>query len=100
MIPSKTFTDRLRFHEKQVLKAFDDKVNVRRFFMLEWHRRAAKTTLLINLMVREACRYPKAKYVYIAPTQVWARDVVWDDPSMIWDALPDKAEMGWKANEQ
>lgn len=100
MIPSKLFLGRLRRHEKQVLKAFDGKDHVRRFFMLEWHRRAAKTTLMINLLIREACKYPKAKYVYIAPTQVWARDVVWDDPSMIWDALPDKAEMGWKANEQ
>ena len=104
MIPSREFQDRLRWHEKQVLKAFDvheitgDKPL--RFFDLEWHRRAAKTTLSINLLIREACRYPKSKYVYVAPTQVWARDIVWDDPTMIWDALPDKAEIGWKANEQ
>lgn len=104
MIPRREFNKRLRWHEKQVLKAFDiheiTGAKPLRFFDLEWHRRAAKTTLSINLLIREACRYPKAKYVYVAPTQVWARDIIWDDPTMIWDALPDKAEMGWKANEQ
>jgi len=79
---------------------FDTVVQVVRFFILEWHRRAHKTTLLINLMIRECCQYAKSKYVYIAPTQVWAREVVWDDPTMLWDALPDKAEMDWKPNEQ
>ncbi|KKL90383.1 hypothetical protein LCGC14_1905250 [marine sediment metagenome] len=104
MIPNRQFNTRLRYHEKQVLKAFDQhtatKNPILRFFILEWHRRAAKTTLSINLLIREACKYPKSKYVYVAPTQVWARDIIWDDPTMIWDSLPDKAEMGWKANEQ
>ncbi len=100
MIPGREFNERLRFHEKQVIKAFDNPADILRFFILEWHRRAYKTTLAMNVLIREACKYAKSKYVYVAPTQVWARDVVWDDPTMIWDALPDKAEMGWKANEQ
>lgn len=100
MIPNKLFLGRIEWHEKQCLSAFDDPVALRRFFMLEWHRRAHKTTLLINLLNRECCKYPKSKYVYVAPTQVWAREVVWDDPTMLWDALPDKAEMDWKPNEQ
>jgi len=100
MIPNRLFLGRLGKHEKQVLKAFDCKETIRRFFILEWHRRAHKTTLAINLLIRECCRYAKSKYVYIAPTQVWAREVVWDDPTMLWDALPDKAEMFWTANEQ
>ncbi len=99
-IPNKLFLDRIDWHEKQVLRAFDCVKPVTRFFIQEWHRRAHKTTLAINLLIREACRYPKSKYVYIAPTQVWARNVVWDDPVMLWDALPDKAEMDWKANGQ
>jgi hypothetical protein len=82
------------------LQAFDDKELLIRFLDLEWHRRAHKTTLAINLLIRECCRYPKSKYVYIAPTQVWAREVVWDDPIMLWEALPDKAEINWKPNEQ
>lgn len=104
MIPNKLFNGRLSKHEKQVLKAFDSVAAaakfIIRFIILEWHRRAHKTTLAINLLIRECCKYPKSKYVYIAPTQVWAREVVWDDPTMLWDALPDKAEMGWKPNEQ
>ena len=99
MIPNKTFIDRLGSHEKEVLAAFDGD-EACRFFMEEWHRRAHKTTLAINLLIRECCRYSKAKYAYVAPTQVWAREVIWDDPHMLWDALPDKAEMFWKANEQ
>jgi len=100
MIPNRLFLDRLGRHELQALTAFDDTERVIRFFVLEWHRRAHKTTLAINLLIRECCKYPKSKYVYIAPTQVWAREIVWDDPTMLWDALPDKAEMGWKANDQ
>ncbi len=99
-VPNKLFLSRLGRHEKQVLKAFDSPGQAKRFFILEWHRRAHKTTLALNLLIRECCKYPQSKYVYIAPTQVWAREVVWDDPTMLWDALPDKAEMDWKANEQ
>lgn len=100
MIPNRLFLERIGWHEKQFLGGFDDPDTMRRFFMLEWHRRAHKTTLAINLLIRECCKYPKSKYVYIAPTQVWAREVVWDDPTMLWDALPDQEEMAWKPNEQ
>ncbi len=77
-VPNKLFLDRLDRYEKQVLKAFDFIGKLIRFFILEWHRRAHKTTLAINLLIRECCKYPQSKYVYIAPTQVWAREVVWD----------------------
>ncbi len=99
-IPNKLFLSRLDWHEIEPLRAFDNTAEEIRFLILEWHRRAHKTTLAINLLIRECCRYPKSKYVYVAPTQVWAREVVWDDPHMLWDALPDKAEMFWKANDQ
>lgn len=103
-IPNKLFLSRFGVYEKQVLKDFDRPGTpghpVTRFFIEEWHRRAHKTTLAINLLIRECCKYPRSKYVYVAPTQVWAREVVWDDPTMLWDALPDKAEMNWKPNEQ
>lgn len=99
-VPNELFLSRFGVYEKQVLKAFDAPGEHTRFLILEWHRRAHKTTLALNLLIRECCRYPQSKYVYIAPTQVWAREVVWDDPTILWDALPDKAEMGWKPNEQ
>jgi hypothetical protein len=97
MIPNKRFTDNLDRHELEALAAFD---NGARYLALEWHRRARKTTLAINLLIRECCRNPKSKFVYVAPTQVWARNIVWDDPTMIWDAMPLKDEIGWKSNDQ
>jgi hypothetical protein len=66
---------------------------------MEWHRRARKTTLAVNLLIREACRYERAKYIYTSPYQAETRKIVWDDPTMLRGALPDKKEMGWKMNE-
>jgi hypothetical protein len=99
-IPSKEYIAKLGKHEKEVLRAFDEPVNILRFFIEEWHRRAHKTTLAINLLIRECCKYPNSKFVYVAPTQVWAREVVWDDPTMLWGSLPKKDIMDWKPNEQ
>lgn len=100
MIPSKEYAESLRRHELEVFRAFDAATPLTRFFMLEWHRRAHKTTLMVRLLIRECCRYAKSKYVFVAPTQVWARNVVWDDPVMLWDALPDKSEMNFVVNQQ
>jgi len=103
MIPNERYIKMLDYHELEVLRAFDSPATpnnpIVRFLFEEWHRRAHKTTLSINLLVREACKYPKSKYVYIAPTKVWARDIAWDDPTMLWDVLPDKEEMNWKKND-
>jgi hypothetical protein len=68
--------------------------------MAEWHRRCRKTTAALNLNIKEACRFPKGKYGHIAPTQVMARNIIWDDPNMLRRYLPDKREMDWKMNEQ
>lgn len=97
MIPNERFTKKIDRHEIEALAAFDRGA---RYLILEWHRRARKTTLAINLLIRECCRNPKSKYVYIAPTQVWARNIVWDDPTMIWDAMPRQEEIRWKSNDQ
>ena len=103
MIPSQEYLNMLSYHELEVLDAFDtpgtDDNPILQYFLSEWHRRAHKSTLWIRNTIKEACKTPKSKYVYVLPTKVWARDVVWDDPVMLWDALPDKAEMGWKKND-
>ena len=104
-IPNKQFDDGMHQHQKELFGAFDHrlrklKTRTPQYFDLEWHRRARKTTALINLQIRECCRLAKTKHVYVAPTQVQARNIVWDDPNMIRAALPDKQEMGWKLNEQ
>lgn len=99
-IPSRDYIAKLGRHEKEVLKAFWQPVNPARFFVLEWHRRAHKTTLGINILISQCCKHDNSKFVYVAPTQVWAREVVWDDPTMLWCHLPKQDVMGWKANEQ
>jgi hypothetical protein len=96
-IPNKRFLDGIHIHQRDVMQAFDS--GKYWCFWLEWARRHRKTTLLVNLLIREACRYPKAKYIYTSPYQAETRKIVWDDPTMLRDALPDKDEMGWKMNE-
>ena len=96
-IPNKQFLEGMHVHQRDVLRAFD--AGGTWSFWLEWARRHRKTTLAVNLLNREACRYEKAKYVYVSPYQAETRKIVWDDPTMLPNALPDKREMGWKANE-
>ena len=104
MIPSEEFCRGAHVHQKALLNAFDQRRAARleapQNFMAEWHRRCRKTTLALNLNIREACRFPKGKYGHIAPTQVMARNIIWDDPNMLKKYLPDKREMDWKMNEQ
>lgn len=71
-----------------------------RFSILEIHRRARKTSTAINLLMRECDKNPRCRYVYVGPTYAEARRVVWDDPSMLNLALPDKRVLSWKKNEQ
>jgi hypothetical protein len=97
-IPNKQFLDGMHEHQRDLMYAFD--TGKARFFALEWARRHRKTTLAVNLLIRECCRYENSKFVYVAPTQVMARNIVWDDPTMLTHALPDKKEMDWKKNEQ
>jgi len=103
-VPIPKFTNRAHYWQRHWFCAFDTRLNagIRRpqFFVQEWHRRARKTTGAINLLIRECCRVPSAKYVYIAPTQVMARNIVWDDPNMLKAYLPDKREYPWETNEQ
>jgi hypothetical protein len=103
-IPNEYFNTGIHEHQIALFAAFDQrrriKVIVPQFFITEWHRRCRKTTAALNLNIREACRVPKTKYGHIAPTQVMARNIIWDDPNMLRAYLPDKREMGWKLNEQ
>ena len=103
--PVETFCKGMHQYQKHLFGTFDYrcrrlKLRTPQFFHTEWHRRARKTTAMVNLLIKEACRVPKSKYVYVAPTQVQARNIVWDDPNMIHAYLPDKREMDWKMNEQ
>lgn len=104
MIPSEEFCRGAHVHQRALFGAFDQRRAARviepQMFLEEWHRRCRKTTAAINLNIREACRFPKGKYGHIAPTQVMARNIIWDDPNMLKKYLPDKREMDWRMNEQ
>lgn len=103
-IPTKQFIEGMHEHQLDAFEAFDRRTPWAKklmawSFWLEWARRHRKTTLAINLLIREACRYERAKYIYLSPYQAETRKIVWDDPTMLSNALPDKAEMGWKSND-
>ena len=97
-IPNKTFVDQLHPWQIDLLKAFDSG-NYNRY-MTEWARRHRKTTLWINILIREACRYPYCSYGQMFPFQKEARETVWDSPEMLRQYLPDKQEMDWTLSEQ
>lgn len=103
-IPVESFCRGMHRHQVAFMQAFDNRresgISDTQYFYAEWHRRARKTTLALNLAIREACRVPKSKYGHIAPTQVMARNIIWDDPNMLKAYLPAKREMGWVPNEQ
>jgi len=104
MIPSEEFCKGAHVHQRRLFYEFDLRrqagVIAPQMFLEEWHRRCRKTTAALNLNIREACRFPKGKYGQIAPTQVMARNIIWDDPNMLRKYLPNKREMDWKMNEQ
>ena len=56
-------------------------MNPARFKTLVWHRKAHKTTLAINELIRWANALP-ATYWYVAPYYSQAKKIVWDDPEM------------------
>lgn len=84
-VPPLSFMRSMHKAQKDVFDAFNDG---KRFFLLNWHRRARKSTLGLNILIREACRYPKKTYLYIAPTYTQARSIIWLNPNMLAAYLP------------
>lgn len=63
-----------------------------RFKVLVWHRKAHKTTLALNQLVR-SCFMRVGTYWYVAPFYSQAKKIVWDDPEMLGKYVP---EVIWK----
>ena len=61
----------------------------KRYVMLNCHRRSRKTTLAVNLLIKEATENPNATFGYIAPTYRQAKSIVWTDPNMLFRYLPE-----------
>ena len=96
-IPNEPVNNGWHNWQLEYLKYFD--MGLARFGILEWHRRARKTTLAVNQLVRQACKHAHCKYVYVSPTNVQTRALVWDDPNMLTNALPNKRQMNYKLNK-
>lgn len=84
-VPPLSFMYSMHKAQKDVFAAFN---NGKRFFLLNWHRRARKSTLGLNLLIREAMKQPNRTYLYIAPTYTQARSIVWLNPNMLAAYLP------------
>lgn len=94
-VPIPEFTLNSHRAQRRVLTDFDNQKY--RFFMLNWHRRARKTTLAINLLIAEACSKEKSRFGYITSTYTAAKNIVWRDPNMLQKYLP--ADMVVRKNE-
>ena len=70
--------------------------NLRRFNVLVLHRRAGKTVLSINQLIREIieCELPDPRGAYIAPLYSQAKRVAWDYIKYFCSVIP-----GVKLNE-
>lgn len=87
LVPNRKFLDGITSFQKDFMIDFDK--FVARFFMLNWHRRARKSSLAINLLNRECVRYEKRRYGYITSTYKAAKNIVWRDPNMLKSYLVD-----------
>lgn len=63
-----------------------------RFQVLNWHRKARKTSLAVNKLILESFQH-QAVYWYVGPSYGLAKRTVWDDPQMLPRYIP-----GWNDN--
>jgi len=101
-IPNEKFISGIHHWQKEVFTEFDRMLFAKgrkRFFMLKWHRRARKTSLLLNILIRECLRNPNSVYPYVGPTYRQAKNIVWRDPNMLFSYLPDRQLCPWEKNE-
>lgn len=61
--------------------------NPARFKVIVWHRKAHKTTLAVNELIRWANAIP-GTYWYVAPFYGEAKDTIWLDPQMLQKYCP------------
>jgi phage terminase large subunit len=68
---------------------------LKRWLVLVLHRRAGKTTAILNHLQKDATSIPESQFAYIAPTKVQARLIAWEIAKKISRDIP-----GVQANEQ
>ncbi|QGH73078.1 MAG: terminase [Podoviridae sp. ctviO18] len=76
-------------------QAFHD--SVKRWIVLVLHRRAGKTTAILNHLQRDALNVPKSQYAFIAPTYKQAKRIAWeilkDIARVVDDTEPNESEL-------
>ena len=70
--------------EKHQLPILENKA---RFKVIVWHRKAHKTTLAVNHLIRMAA-LERGTYWYIAPFYNQAMKIIWQDPEMLEKYVP------------
>jgi len=95
-IPNRRFMGEIHAGQRAVLDAYDR--GHARFAHLIWHRRGRKTTLAINLGIRECIRRSRFTCRHILPKRTQAEEVVWNDPNMLFAYLPPQAMNLWRPN--
>lgn len=68
-------------------KAFHGAVT--RWIVLVLHRRAGKTTAILNHLQRDALKVPKSQYAFIAPTYKQAKRIAWEILKVISIMIPE-----------
>ena len=71
---------KIPYAPRTVQKELHDQLDKHRWAVVVMHRRAGKTVMAINHLLREAilCTKPNPRYAYIAPTYRQAKQVAWD----------------------
>jgi hypothetical protein len=82
----------------EFVDAWDNKPGLR-FFMLEWARRHRKTSDALAMLVRDCMTHGQWVSLAVAPYLVQAREIVWDDPKMLFTILPKREHCAWEKNE-
>lgn len=81
----------------EFLDAWDD--GERRFFLLEWSRRHRKTTVALNMLIRDCIEHAKWVSLVVGPFLKQIREIIWDDPKMLFNWLPPQTSVNWTKNE-
>ena len=102
-IPVPRFTESAHKWQREVIAAFNrgryTPGYMQRYFWLNWHRRARKTTLGLNIIVKEAIINPRHIYDFVGPTYKQVKMIVLRDPDMLMPFLPDKDTFNWTLNK-
>ena len=85
-VPTEEFCQTSHRDQNEILTDFD--AGAWRFALVNFHRRARKTTLGINMLIREAWRNKNARYSFVTSTFVACKNIVWRDNNMLNRWLP------------